>query len=115
MSHRHRKLGAISARDGDERASDRVAGSRSRAALIRRLRRIEGQTRGLQKMVEEQREAAELLMQIASVRYALHSVATIVLETYLAQSAQIIAATGDAADGARLAVEAAAVFQKWSP
>jgi DNA-binding FrmR family transcriptional regulator len=42
--------------------------------LLKRLRRIEGQTRGLQKMVEEDRWCPDILQQIAAVRAALDKV-----------------------------------------
>jgi CsoR family transcriptional regulator, copper-sensing transcriptional repressor len=44
-------------------------------ALLKRLRRIEGQTRGLQSMVEEDRWCPDILQQIAAVRSALDKVA----------------------------------------
>src|SRR3954462_12280322 len=44
-------------------------------ALLRRLRRIEGQTRGLQTMVEEDRWCPDILQQIAAVNAALDKVA----------------------------------------
>jgi CsoR family transcriptional regulator, copper-sensing transcriptional repressor len=44
-------------------------------ALLKRLRRIEGQTRGLQKMVEDDRWCPDILQQIAAVRAALDKVA----------------------------------------
>ena len=40
-------------------------------AVLTRLRRIEGQVRGLQKMVEEERYCADVLMQVSSVQEAL--------------------------------------------
>src|SRR4051812_18535794 len=43
--------------------------------LLTRLRRIEGQTRGLQSMVEEDRWCPDILQQIAAVRAALDKVA----------------------------------------
>ena len=43
--------------------------------LIKRLRRIEGQTRGLQKMVEEDRWCPDILQQVAAVNAALNKVA----------------------------------------
>ena len=46
----------------------------AKARNIRRLRLIEGQVRGLQKMVEEDRYCADILMQISSVHEALRSV-----------------------------------------
>ena len=45
-----------------------------KAANLRRLRRIEGQVRGLQKMVEEERYCADIMTQIASVHEALRAV-----------------------------------------
>ena len=49
--------------------------SEDKDALLKRLRRIEGQTRGLQKMVEEDRWCPDILQQIAAVRAALDKVA----------------------------------------
>ena len=49
--------------------------SAEKDALVRRLRRIEGQTRGLQKMVEEDRWCPDILQQIAAVTAALDKVA----------------------------------------
>jgi DNA-binding FrmR family transcriptional regulator len=46
----------------------------AKARNLRRLRLIEGQVRGLQKMVEEDRYCADILMQISSVHEALRSV-----------------------------------------
>jgi len=45
-----------------------------KARHIRRLRRIEGQVRGLQKMVEEDRYCTDIMTQIASVHEALRGV-----------------------------------------
>jgi DNA-binding FrmR family transcriptional regulator len=49
--------------------------SAEKDALVRRLRRIEGQTRGIQKMVEEDRWCPDILQQIAAVTAALDKVA----------------------------------------
>ena len=46
-----------------------------------RLRRIEGQIRGIIKMLEE-RECAEVLIQIAAARSALNKVAHLILQSY---------------------------------
>ena len=48
--------------------------SADKEQLLKRLRRIEGQTRGLQKMVEEDRWCPDILQQIAAVRAALDKV-----------------------------------------
>lgn len=44
----------------------------ARDELIRRLRRIEGQTQGIQRMLVDGRECREILNQLASVRAATH-------------------------------------------
>src|SRR5436190_24239319 len=49
--------------------------SEHKDALLRRLRRIEGQTRGLQSMVTEDRWCPDILQQIAAVNAALDKVA----------------------------------------
>src|SRR5262249_40791679 len=48
-----------------------------------RLRRIEGQVRGLQKMVEEERYCADVIVQIASVQEALRGVARSLMKNHL--------------------------------
>jgi CsoR family transcriptional regulator, copper-sensing transcriptional repressor len=48
-----------------------------------RLRRIEGQVRGLQKMVEEDRYCADIITQIASVQEALRGVARNLMKNHL--------------------------------
>ena len=54
-----------------------------RRRLLTRLRRIEGQARGLAKMVEEDRYCIDILQQIASLRAAADAVALILLRDHL--------------------------------
>ena len=54
-----------------------------KASNLKRLRRIEGQIRGLQKMVEEDRYCADIIVQIASVQEALRSVGRALLKNHL--------------------------------
>jgi len=54
-----------------------------KAANRHRLRRIEGQIRGLQKMVEEDRYCADIITQIASVQEALRGVARNLMRNHL--------------------------------
>ena len=49
----------------------------------KRLRRIEGQVRGLQKMVAEDRYCADIIVQIASVQEALRAVARNLMKNHL--------------------------------
>jgi len=57
--------------------------SKENETLIKRLRRIEGQVKGIQKMIEEEKHCSDILIQIAAVRAALNSVGGLVLENYM--------------------------------
>lgn len=61
-----------------------------------RLNRIEGQVRGVSKMVEEQRPCIEVLQQLASVQAALRGVTKDVLRNYLERCATDSIRSGDA-------------------
>jgi DNA-binding FrmR family transcriptional regulator len=70
-----------------------------RAANLRRLRRIEGQVRGLQRMVEDGRYCADILVQIAAVHEALRSVGRELMRNHLRHCAtKAIRAGGAEAD-----------------
>jgi DNA-binding FrmR family transcriptional regulator len=55
---------------------------RDNADLLARLRRIEGQVRGIHRMVEEDRYCVDILMQLAAVRAAVNQVGRSLLETH---------------------------------
>jgi DNA-binding FrmR family transcriptional regulator len=59
------------------------------AANLKRLRRIEGQVRGLQRMVEEGRYCADVITQISSVQEALRSVSRELLRNHLKHCATL--------------------------
>ncbi len=68
-------------------------------ANLKRLRRIEGQVRGLQRMIAEQRYCADVLAQIASVHEALRAVGRELMRNHLKQCAtQAIRQGGEKAD-----------------
>ena len=68
-------------------------------ANLKRLRRIEGQVRGLQRMVEEGRYCADILTQVASVHEALRAVGRELMRNHLKHCASgAIRAGGDEAD-----------------
>src|SRR5574338_889380 len=54
-----------------------------KARNVKRLRRIEGQVRGLQKMVEDDRYCADILTQISSVHEALRAVSRELMRNHL--------------------------------
>ncbi|MCP2520617.1 metal-sensitive transcriptional regulator [Candidatus Aminicenantes bacterium AC-335-A11] len=51
--------------------------------LIIRLKKIEGQIKGVLKMIEEGRDCDEILIQVASLRSAVNKIGVIILENYL--------------------------------
>ncbi len=55
----------------------------SREAIVKRLKRIEGQIRGLQKMIADERECESIVTQLAAVRSAIDSVGALVLNNYI--------------------------------
>lgn len=54
-----------------------------KAKLLTRLRRIEGQVRGLQKMIDEEQYCVDVLTQVSSVIGALQRVGMMVLEDHI--------------------------------
>jgi len=64
---------------------------------LKRLRRIEGQVRGLQRMVEEDRYCADVMTQIASVHEALRGVGRELMRNHLKYCATAAIREGDAA------------------
>ena len=71
----------------------------SKDAYLNRLRRIEGQARGLQKMIEEEKYCIDILTQISAMTSALQSVALGLLDEHLSHCVvQAAAQGGDEAD-----------------
>ena len=67
-------------------------------ALVRRLHRIEGQVRGIERMVEEDRYCIDVLTQIAAVNTALESLAFQILDDHVNHCVAGALASGDAAE-----------------
>ena len=59
--------------------------SEMKADLTTRLRRIEGQVRGVQRMVEEDRECADILQQMTAIRSAVHQASLLLARSYAAR------------------------------
>ncbi len=73
-----------------------VVDPKVKARTLARLRRIEGQVRGLQRMVEEDRYCADVLTQLSSVQEALRAVGREVLRHHLKHCATSAIREGDA-------------------
>ncbi|MDP9268825.1 MAG: metal-sensitive transcriptional regulator [Acidobacteriota bacterium] len=68
-----------------------------KAANLKRLRRIEGQVRGLEKMVADDRYCADILVQLSSVQAALRAVGRELMRNHLRHCAHDAMAKGDRA------------------
>jgi DNA-binding FrmR family transcriptional regulator len=72
--------------------------SQDKDEYLKRLRRIEGQVRGLQRMVEEDKYCIDVLTQVSAVNRALQSVALGLLDGHLSHCvAEAVAEGGDTA------------------
>jgi CsoR family transcriptional regulator, copper-sensing transcriptional repressor len=60
----------------------KIQNQEAKEKLVQRLRRIEGQVRGVQAMLEEERDCQEILQQLSSVRSAVQSASRIFLQEY---------------------------------
>lgn len=68
-------------------------------ALVKRLKRVEGQVRGLQRMVEDDVYCIDVLTQVSATTKALQSVALLLLEDHLGHCvAHALVEGGDVAD-----------------
>lgn len=66
--------------------------------LLNRLNRIEGQVRGISRMVEQDRDCLDILTQLHAVRAAVRRVETELLKTHLGQCVADAMTSGDAAE-----------------
>ena len=53
--------------------------------LQKRLRRIEGQVRGVQKMLDDGRDCSDVLQQLAAIRSAVHQTALVLVRSYASE------------------------------
>jgi DNA-binding FrmR family transcriptional regulator len=73
----------------------------SKASCLKRLNRIEGQVRGLARMVEEDRYCIDIVTQIAAARAALRRVEEEVLRDHIAHCVEHAIVSGDASEQRR--------------
>jgi len=77
----------------------------NKAALLNRLSRIEGQVRGISKMVDEGRYCVDVLTQVQAVRAALAKVETTMLRDHLGHCIESAISGGDIDDQRAKAAE----------
>jgi DNA-binding FrmR family transcriptional regulator len=63
----------------------KISDSTSKTDLLRRVRRLEGQARGVARMIEEDRDCSEILQQLAAVRSAAHQATVALVRNYATQ------------------------------
>jgi DNA-binding FrmR family transcriptional regulator len=71
-----------------------TASEEVRQEMCSRLHRIEGQARGVQRMVEEGRDCAEIIHQLASIRAATHGASVFLLKHYAKECAAVTGKEG---------------------
>jgi CsoR family transcriptional regulator, copper-sensing transcriptional repressor len=83
---------------GDHAHSDtfRHSYSKDRAQLVRRLSRIEGQVRGITRMIERDEYCVDILQQTAALRAAVDAVSVLILEDHVQGCIRTAAERGEA-------------------
>ena len=70
--------------------------SKDKAQLVRRLSRMEGQVRGIARMIEREEYCVDILQQTSALRAAVDSLAVLVLEDHVTGCVRTAAANGEA-------------------
>jgi DNA-binding FrmR family transcriptional regulator len=83
-------------------------------ALVRRLHRIEGQVRGIERMVEDDRYCIDILTQVAAVNTALESLAFKMLDDHVNHCVAGALASGDAAEAETKSKELLAAVHRFA-
>ena len=81
----------------DEQGSGQHGYISDKGAYLARLKRIEGQARGLQKMVEDEKYCIDILTQVSAMTKALQSVALGLLDDHMSHC--VVDAVGDEREG----------------
>ncbi len=86
----------------------------SKDDLMRRLRKIEGQVKGIQRMVNEDKYCVDILIQIAAVRAATNRVGTIIFENHTRGCLKTAFEKGDKHDQEAMIQELVEVIAKFT-
>jgi len=80
-----------------------------KADLTKRLKRLEGQVRGVQKMLDEERDCREILQQLAAIRSATHQARILVIRKH---AAACLLRTGDLSSSQEVLDELVSVLER---
>ena len=83
-------------------------------ALVKRLHRIEGQVRGIEKMIENDRYCIDILTQVSAVSTALESLAFRILDQHVNHGVAHALSSGDEADAATKTQELLEAVQRFA-
>jgi CsoR family transcriptional regulator, copper-sensing transcriptional repressor len=86
--------------------------SDTKGDVLKRLRRIEGQVRGLQRMVDEDVYCIDVLTQVSATTRALQSMAVELLDAHLRHCVADATRSDDAAEAERLVTEASRAIER---
>src|SRR6187399_113029 len=94
----HPAMAETTARTGThpDHGSFRHSYSKDKSQLVRRLARIEGQVRGITRMIEREEYCVDILQQTSALRAAVDSLAVLVLEDHVSGCVRTAAANGEA-------------------
>jgi DNA-binding FrmR family transcriptional regulator len=88
--------------------------TKDKAAVVTRLHRIEGQVRGIEKMVDEDRYCVDILTQISAATTALESLALQILDEHIRHCVAGALASGDEADAKQKTDELLQAVQRFA-
>jgi CsoR family transcriptional regulator, copper-sensing transcriptional repressor len=88
--------------------------AKDKDALVKRLHRIEGQVRGIERMVEDDRYCIDILTQISAVSTALESLAVRILDEHVRHCVAGALTAGDEADAAKKTDELLEAVQRFA-
>jgi DNA-binding FrmR family transcriptional regulator len=94
---------------GDHQEDDMAGYSGSKDDYLKRLRRVEGQIRGISRMVEEDTYCIDILTQVAAATKALQAVSLGLLEDHVGHCVVDAARESDEAAAAKVAEASAAI------
>lgn len=85
-----------------------------KSPVVARLKRIEGQVRGVQRMIDENRDCVDVLMQVSAILESLRKVSETLLREHLDRCVTTAVDSGDRKEKVRIYDELADLFNKYA-
>lgn len=111
MKHEH-STGAVCACPQTEGRKADAVDPKIKRSLQSRLKRIEGQIRGLQRMIDDERYCPDVLVQVSAVQQSLRAVSRLLLRNHLEHCATNALRSGDPERARQTCDELADLFQQ---